>query len=246
MSKLSLAQLLVVCVVSWSSVAWAGPATADPLAPDREAELIRLNEEGAAHFESGEYRQAVERFIQALAIDDDPNLFFNIANCYERLGDPEAAMEKYQDFLDSPRGDPGGRPRAERALARLRAAGGQAPPQAVQAEASRHPAPVEVQDGSPEPLVPWLALGGGATLAVAGVALYWMGHSDHAEVSDADGYGDATRPLTMTRRRADALVDSGSRKKAFGVAGLAAEGGFAQVSVVPAVGAPGLSFSGAF
>jgi hypothetical protein len=32
-------------------------------------------------------------------VDEDSNLLFNIASCYEALGDIEAALEKYRVFL---------------------------------------------------------------------------------------------------------------------------------------------------
>src|SRR6188768_3442054 len=61
----------------------------------RAARAAELNESGARLYRARDYRQAIEKFIEAYAIDRDANLLFNIARCYEELGDTGAAIEKY-------------------------------------------------------------------------------------------------------------------------------------------------------
>src|SRR5688500_15364231 len=61
--------------------------------------VAQLNEEGAALYAARDYRRAIEKFIQAYAVDADPNLLFNIARCYEELGETDAAIEKYEVFV---------------------------------------------------------------------------------------------------------------------------------------------------
>jgi tetratricopeptide repeat protein len=199
----------------------AAPAVPEEaLRPSTEAEqrVVDLNEQGSRLYAAGDYRRAVELFLQAYAVDQDPNLLFNIASCYEGLGDTEAALEKYHAFLEAPNADVEGRPRAEAAIERLRkeAATASEPP----APAPPPAAPL-ARPSDPEPedpgWVPWVGLGGGAALGVLGTSLYLMGAADHAQVTDADGYDDQGSVVAMTRAEAQDLVRSGNTKKRIGV-----------------------------
>jgi tetratricopeptide (TPR) repeat protein len=191
--------------------------------------VVTLNEEGTALYAAGDYRRAVERFLQAFTVDEDPNLLFNIASCYEELGDADAAIEKYRAFLDAPGADADGRPRAERAIERL------STKTAVAAEPTPLPAPpapppagvitaasARVSATPHEPLqhalawLPWVGLGGGAALVALGSTFYLMGASDHQEVTSGRGFGDPNAVASMTRTRADELVRSGNTKKLVG------------------------------
>jgi hypothetical protein len=67
-------------------------------------------------------------------------------------------------------------------------------------------------------------LGGGAVLGAAGVTLYLLGAADHADVTNADGYGDSGDVVPLTRAEADDLVRSGDTKKTAGAV-VAATGG---------------------
>jgi tetratricopeptide (TPR) repeat protein len=166
--------------------------------------VAQLNEEGAALYAARDYRRAIEKFIQAYAIDADPNLLFNIARCYEELGETDAAIEKYEVFVKTPGADARGRQRARESLEALRAAR-----DAARAPTSSTPTPspaapsaegqaVVVQDSEPPSQVwPWLTLGGSVAFAAAGTAFYVLGASDHAEVTDAAGYADPDGVATM-------------------------------------------------
>jgi tetratricopeptide (TPR) repeat protein len=198
-------------------------------APSGDQRVEQLNEQGSALYAAGDYRRAVEHFIEAYAVAQDPNLLFNIASCYEGLGDVDAALEKYRAFLDAPDADPEGRPRAERAIVRLTEASAspaaqETPAQAPAPPASAAVAPAAAADPRPPAWAAWVGLGGGAALGVTGAALYLLGAADHAEVTNASGYGDAGAVASMTRAEADELVHSGDVKKAVGV-GVAAAGG---------------------
>ncbi|HTV22205.1 MAG TPA: tetratricopeptide repeat protein, partial [Polyangiaceae bacterium] len=85
--------------------------------PASASSVAQLNEEGAALYAARDYRRAIEKFIQAYAVDSDPNLLFNIARCYEELGEIDAAIEKYETFLKTPGADTRGRQRARESLA---------------------------------------------------------------------------------------------------------------------------------
>ena len=210
----------------------AGLRPTDPKAGGRDQRVVQLNDEGSALYAAGDYRRAAELFLQAYAVDEDPNLLFNVASCYEGLGDLEAAIEKYQAFLDSPDADAVGRPRAERAIERLEgeiaAAQAPAPPPPPAAApppaVAAAPAPADTSDAGLPGWAPWVGLGGGAALSALGATFYLLGAADHAKVTDARGYGDPRAVLAMTRTEADDLVHSGDVKKQIGVGALAAGG----------------------
>jgi hypothetical protein len=195
--------------------------------------VVALNEEGSALYAAGDYRHAVERFLQAYAVDQDPNLLFNIASCYEGMGDLDAALEKYRAFLDAPGAAAEGRLRAERAIDRLLEEGQTAeepesmasptlpapnpPTRAHDPMAARDPAVERAPPRQDPAWLPWVGLGGGATLGALGTTFYLMGASDHDEVTRAPGFGDANAVATMTRAEADDLIRSGNTKRAVGV-----------------------------
>jgi tetratricopeptide (TPR) repeat protein len=204
------------------------PSDAPPTSIQPSAE--ELNEEGARLFEAGSYRLAVERFIEAYALEKDSNLLFNIASCYERLGDPGAAIEKYREFLASPDAAAEGRAPADAAIQRLQAQANAAAPSPPLTEADGAPAPaLAMPDASPEgsgslATLRWATLGTGVVFSSLGIAFYWMGSRDHDRVTDAPGHADQNAVSGLSREQAQELVDSGSSKKAVGAAGLALGG----------------------
>lgn len=204
------------------------PAAEQVRATSGDQRVVQLNEEGSALYAAGDYRRAVELFIQAYAVDQDPNLLFNIGSCYEGLGDAEAALEKYRAFLGAPNADPEGRPRAERAIERLTRAAVTPEPEArptdPPAEVVTSPPPPVPSEAGPPAWAGWVGLGGGAALGAAGAALYLLGAADHADVTSADGYGDSGDVVSLTRAEARARVRSGDTKKAVGFAAAATGG----------------------
>jgi tetratricopeptide (TPR) repeat protein len=210
-----------------------------------QANVAQLNEEGAALYAARDYRRAIEKFIQAYAIDSDPNLLFNIARCYEELGETEAAIEKYENFLKTPGADAKGRQRARESLTALReqAEAARNNPPSARAGSERSEAAASSSTGA-EPAAeqpsgpsywPWVALGGSVVAAALGTTFYVMGVSDHNEVTDAPGYGDPNAVTGMTRGQAQDLVDSGDSKKLIGGISLGVAGALAVTYVVLAV-----------
>jgi hypothetical protein len=201
-------------------------------APASQTNVAQLNEEGAALYAARDYRHAIEKFIQAYAVDSDPNLLFNIARCYEELGETDAAIEKYEAFLKTPGADARGRQRARESLAALREAAdasrqnsaapgapsGETSAAAVSSEAGQADAPKGPS------YLPWVVLGGSVAAAAVGTTFYLMGVSDHNKLENAPGFGDPTAVTPLTQHQAQDLVDSGKSKKliggiSFGVAG---------------------------
>src|SRR5262245_18203367 len=60
-----------------------------------------LYDEGVKRFRSGEFREALELFEKAYALDPDPVLVYNIARAHESLGDGERALDAYKRYLES-------------------------------------------------------------------------------------------------------------------------------------------------
>jgi Tfp pilus assembly protein PilF len=59
-----------------------------------------FNEEGVQLFAQGQYRDALENFDYALTLhSQDPILIFNVAQCYDRLGDARRAEQYYASCL---------------------------------------------------------------------------------------------------------------------------------------------------
>jgi hypothetical protein len=198
-----------------------------------QTNVAQLNEEGAALYAARDYRHAIEKFIQAYAVDSDPNLLFNIARCYEELGETDAAIEKYEAFLKTPGADARGRQRARESLAALREAA-EASRQNAAAPSAGVPSRESSVAASSEPsqadaprgpsYLPWVVLGGSVAAAAVGTTFYLMGVSDHNKVENAPGFGDPTAVTGLTQHQAQDLVDSGKSKKliggiSFGVAG---------------------------
>lgn len=201
----------------------ATPAAAQP-ASTEAARAVQLNEAGAELYAAGNYAGALAAFERAYSLIMEPNLLFNIAGCYERLGQPARAVEYYQRFLLAPEADPAGRERAIASIASIAS---------VDAAAPEAPAPARIEASAwDHPAWPILTLGTGILLAGLGTGLYLDGARDHDEVTGAPNYGDAPRPSSMTEVEAQRLIDSGDTKKLIGGIGLGIGGTLIATHVV--------------
>jgi len=112
--SLRLARLaLVVAVVAGAATGTTGAARADDAA-DARKHAQRASSLAA----SGKCRQAVAEFDKALAVLRDPALLFNRGECHRKLGDADAAIDDYKQFLsDLPKAP--NRAEVERRIAEL-------------------------------------------------------------------------------------------------------------------------------
>lgn len=237
--RASLPAVLSLALILAADPARGAGETRASASSNSAATVAQLNEEGAALYGARDYRRAIEKFIQAYAVDSDPNLLFNIARCYEELGEVDAAIEKYEAFLELPGADARGRQRARDSLQALRASKQSAGTAAsvssdgadgAGGEAEQLAARVSPEEGSS--VLPWLTLGGSIAFAAVGTTFYLMGASDHDRVTSADGYGDPNGVSPMTRREADDLASSGDTKKLIGGIGFGVAGALAVTYVV--------------
>jgi tetratricopeptide (TPR) repeat protein len=237
----SLLALASVAVALGPVSAQAADNRGSAAAPANASNVAQLNEEGAAFYAARDYRRAIEKFIQAYAVDTDPNLLFNIARCYEELGEVDAAIEKYETFLKTPGADTRGRQRARESLAALRQARDQdtttadtstsQPKSSVAAETEPTSPPPGDTSESPS-VLPWVTLGGSIAFAAIGTTFYLLGANDHGEVTDAPGYAEDGAVVGMTRREADDLVSAGDTKKLIGGISFGLAGALAATYVV--------------
>jgi len=84
------------------ALALALPLAFAPTHPARGADAgdARRHAQRASNLAaSGKCRQAIAEFDKAMAILRDPALLFNRAECYRKIGDTDAALDDYKQFL---------------------------------------------------------------------------------------------------------------------------------------------------
>ena len=236
---LSHARWLAVLLLAAASLR-AAPAAAEE--PAEAARVTELNEAGARFYREKNYHRAIEKFIEAYAIDHDPNLLFNVARCYEELGDTRAAIEKYTAYINAPGADAAGRVRADQSLRALRAlqkqaaAPSRAPAAETAAATAEAAAPADRGGAAPASgghrVLAWSALAAGALLAAGGGVAFTLGMRDHDRVTSAPGYGDPNAVSSLTLAEARDLAASGDQKKLAGGIALGIGGALVATSVV--------------
>lgn len=218
----------------------AAPAVAQTLAPDAAGDRAaakrgaeQLNEQGLELYAEQDYRHALERFIGAYALERDPNLLFNLGRCYEQLGESDAALEKYQQFIAEPSSDAAGVQRARASITAIlseQASGGRQSGGPQPSTSAPVPQPSAAVITSRTDWRPWLTLSGTIAFAAAGATTYALGARDHADVTTLPQYGNSAVPAPMTWKRAEALVHSGNTKKVAGGVLLGMSGALAVVT----------------
>lgn len=227
--------LLALLTLGPTSVALAQPAS-QPASQPSEADKVQLVEQyyaqGAAMFQAGAFKKALEKFEAAYKLIPVSNLLYNIGRCHEALGHIDAALDHYKRCMDHPEASKEAKLRSAQRyemLVKARVDGAKAaksskPPAAATAP-EQQPAPTPAPaSGGMVRTFRWITLGLGVALAVAGGVTYAAGVSDHDEIESLDGYGDPQALLDMTRARALELRDSGTTKKTVGVALFGAAG----------------------
>ena len=232
-------------------LAATGARADDGDSSDRVASANKLSDEGLSLYKGRDYRHAIEKFLQAFALDPDPNLLFNTARCYEAMGDSDNAIEKYEAFLAKPDADPQGKRRATEAVRALRqakeapavsattapSAGAAArPPHAALLTAPTPAQPAPSAHSAPSFLnATTITLGAGVVSLAAGAVAYAMGVVDHNKVTGSSGYGVMGQVDPLTESQAQRLVDSGNTKKMIGVIGMGLGGALVATSAVLAL-----------
>ncbi|MBN1772839.1 MAG: hypothetical protein JXB32_16330 [Deltaproteobacteria bacterium] len=119
MRRVSLAILVLATAL------WAGAASAQT---DEEFEVARQSYmTGEQLFAEGRFQESVAAFQQSYDIVPFPDTMFNIAACYEELGQIEDARARYQAIVNTPDVAPDLAAQAQESLNRLAAPAGQPP-----------------------------------------------------------------------------------------------------------------------
>jgi tetratricopeptide (TPR) repeat protein len=93
--RLGIALVLCCC-----TTAWATPQKgALPPADDVEAAKAHFAA-GSAYYDQANYADAVKEFNEAYRLSKRTDLLYNIAVCYERLGDLDGAINALRKYLD--------------------------------------------------------------------------------------------------------------------------------------------------
>lgn len=117
-----------------------GTAPACAQQADTPAEAVEFYRQAREHYEAGEYHQAADDLERALMLDpESPTLVYNLARVYELLGQPERALQRYEQYQRLlPQQQAQEQNRAEATIRRLQGA------TANQEEAAPPPSPREV------------------------------------------------------------------------------------------------------
>lgn len=122
-----------------------GPASAQAGVESQSAETqedaVRYYQEGRAHYQAGRYREAVTALERAKTLDPhSPTLVYNLARVNELLGDLDAAIAYYREYLGMlPAEQVDERAQVEESIARLEGAAASLGPEEEVAPTSEAP-----------------------------------------------------------------------------------------------------------
>lgn len=77
--------------------------------------------EGTQHYQAGRLNEALDQFLAAWRIVPSPELAYNVARTYERIGDTQRGVEFYRHYLRQAAPDAAERQNVERRIAELEA-----------------------------------------------------------------------------------------------------------------------------
>lgn len=77
--------------------------------------------EGSEHYRAGRLEEALERFLEAWRVVPGPELAYNVARTYERMGDTRRGVQFYRHYLRQAAPDAAERSEVERRIAELEA-----------------------------------------------------------------------------------------------------------------------------
>ncbi len=92
-----------------------------PPSPQQLDEARRLFIEGTQHYQAGRLDEALQRFLAAWRIVPSPELAYNVARTYERMGDSQRGIEFYRNYLRQAAPDAAERQDVERRIGELEA-----------------------------------------------------------------------------------------------------------------------------
>lgn len=82
-----------------TTLAWSPAASAQQEAPKAYTQLIKS---AAKHYKAKDYASAVSDFERAYSIYPEPDVIYNIARVYEKMGNFKRAVSYYDQFVNLP------------------------------------------------------------------------------------------------------------------------------------------------
>lgn len=181
---------------------WTVPAAqAAELTSTQQDRFDELVGQAVELYSAGRYEKAIELFEKAFAVNDEPELLYNIARCYERLAVPKEAVEAYERFLESPGTTGELRTKALENIASLRReiAALEASKQYDQPQTGQEPQTADVGDTTFSPgitendqptsllkVMGWTLMGVGGAGIITGAIFGGLAAGDRQKYDDAD------------------------------------------------------------
>lgn len=160
--------------------------------PSLEGEARGVFEAGAAAYEGGRYEEALGYFQRSYELSGRPALLYNIATAAERAHQDELALSNYERYLERVPDSPV-RARVTTRITALR----------------RRLGPAAGGGGASVDPVPWIVVGAGAAVAIAGGVLLGLGLSDRATVEGAQDGAVWSEGAADAYARGPAILTSG-------------------------------------
>ena len=173
-----------------------GRLSAQAAPPHDDTARARLHfEAGSSYYRDGDYRSALREYETAYRFAPRPALLYNIAQCWDRLGDKEKTVAYLRRYLEA---EPGAedRPAVERWIANLEQAlkpqpaapppAPVSPPSATQAGPSTPPS-APTQKPPRGRFYTWIAAGTGLVLGAGGLTFGLLARSRYDDLKDGCG-----------------------------------------------------------
>ena len=149
------------------------------------------NQKGVAHYEKGEFPEAIAEMLKAYHLIPEPGLLYNVARIYQKMDESELAQKYYRKFVSHEDADPDNVIKALAYLKELQSAASQKPPPpSVGTDEPPQPAPAP-SETAPQPETPPVAK---AAQPLSSCLPCWLGTG---ALVGALGVGSATGYLAL-------------------------------------------------
>jgi hypothetical protein len=195
------------------------PAVAHAQVSDDERARMHF-EAGRSYYDQARYEDAEREFMESYRLSQRIELLVNVATCRERAGDLAGSVEMLERYLSERSDAPDRRTiegRIEQLRARAQGGGAEEPPPEPAVPGAE---PVPSQGGGADP-TPWIVLGIGGAVAVAGAILLGVAASEASRVTGATD-GSRWEDLEGVASSAQAMWAAGWATLGVGLAAAAA------------------------